>query len=194
MQLVREAAPYLMGIPADARPAADDEPAGVYLQHLVESAKARQDWAAVIQGLQIQRMLSAPDGVSYGSGNELDTTVYQNLLSAADLEKAGQYTDAVAMYLTVLHVGQPGLPAAWIGQHLADIQKAHPDDYKRARGITPEESRAAYIKTLRDYRNEFGTLMSDPSVPAAADAPTPSPTSTSTPAPPTPTATPAPTP
>ena len=183
MQLVREAAPHFMGVSADEKPVSDDEPAGVYIHRLVESSKARQDWAAVIQGLQILRMLSAPDSVSYGSGNELDTTVYQNLLSADDLEKAGQYSDAVAMYLTVLHVGQPGLPAAWIGQHLADIQKAHPDEYKRARGLTPEESRAAYIKTLRDYRNEFGTLMSDPTVEATATVPAPSPTPGASPSP-----------
>ena len=195
LQLIREAAPQLMGVPADQKPG-DDEPVGVYLRRLVESAKSRQDWAAVIEGQQILRTLSNANGNSYPFGNEPETSAYQNLLAADNLEKAGQFGEAVTMYLSVLHTGQKDLPAVWIGQHLAAIQKAHPEEYARGQGRSSDESRATYLEMIRAYQSMYGALADRPPNPVAA-SPTASPAATATRAPtitPAPTATPAPKP
>ena len=187
MQLVREAASHLMGIPDEEKPGAD-EPVGVYLHRLIEFAKARQDWSAVTAGMHILQALSASNGNSYGIDSEQNPSAYQLLLTADNLEKAGQYGEAVATYLSALHTSQKDLPAAWIGQHLEVIQKAHPEEYALGQGRSSDDARTSYMEMLRAYQSMYGTPGNGPQSPAPAPPP-PSPSASTVPAP---TATPSP--
>ncbi len=129
VELVKLAAPRLLGAPNDEKPAAG-EALDAYLHRLIESAKKRQDWDAVVRGLEIEHSLATSASTTpYVVSNDQEVLAYKNFFAGRNLEQAGQYEQAVVSYLTALRSGQEDLPAAFIGEHLTTIQKTHPAEY-----------------------------------------------------------------
>ena len=129
MELLDLALPRLLDSPTE-KPAAD-ESVNNFLRRLIEAAKKRQDWAAVVRGLEISRVLASSPN-TYASTNSQENEAYKQFLTGLNMEDAGQYQQAVIAYLTALKTGVQDLPAKLIGEHLAAIQQAHAKEYTEA--------------------------------------------------------------
>lgn len=129
VQLLKLAAPRLLGAGSDEKPVAE-EALDTYLRRLIDAAKKRQDWNAVVRGLELKHTLATSTTTgSYVASNDQEVTAFKSFFAGRNLEQAGQFEQAVISYLTALRSGQEDLPSAAIGEHLTAIQKAHPTEY-----------------------------------------------------------------
>ena len=129
LDLTTLALPRLLGEPGE-KPAPNEAFDGL-LQRLLAAAKKREDWDAVIRGLDIAAALSP---VLDASTNSYDQQLgaFQQFLAAKNLEAAGQYEQAAIGFLKTLKTGLPGLPVTLLGQHLKAIQMEHSTEFAAA--------------------------------------------------------------
>lgn len=132
--LLRFALPRALG---GAESPADSETLPAYLSRLAATSIRENDWPRLAKILDAVQHLQA-DGV-YGPR---DILALRFMLSGHNLERARQYSSAVAAYLAALQSGSQAVPAEWIGDQLEGIQKAHPEAYeagqKRAVELSPK--------------------------------------------------------
>lgn len=176
-ELIKATLPRLLDA-ADERPT-EGESVNDFLRRLIELAKKRGDWPAVARGLDLGRNL-APGQNNYTTANAQETEAFRQFFAGLNLEAAGQYAQAVLAYLGALKTGAQELPASVVGEHLAAIEKAHPQEFAEANaallnpppspsGIDPARNRRAnYPPTASDQPTPPTTIT----LPAVA-APTP---------------------
>ena len=151
VQLIKMALPRLLGAPEGEKPKADEE-VDAYLHRLTEAAKQRQDWAAVVRGLELKQTLANMNSTTISTAsNQQEIEAFKNFFAGINLETAGQYEQAVISYLTALRSGQMDLPAAAIGARLTAIEKAHSAEFASAKEYVLNPPRPAY-NSLGDSR------------------------------------------
>ena len=128
-ELILMALPRLLNAPDEK--AVTGEGVDVFLRRLIETAKKRADWTAVMRGLDLVRSLATGSN-GYASSNSQETDAFKQFFAGMNMESAGQYQPAVIAYLNALKTGVQDLPTALIGERLAGIQKEHPSDYAAA--------------------------------------------------------------
>jgi hypothetical protein len=122
--LVKYALPRVLGL--DARRAAKDgETVNSYLVRMAEEAREARDWPLLGRVLEVSQSLNV---AVLGNGN--DVGAIRHLLGGTNQERASQFSGAVASYLSALKSGSPIVPAEWIGERLAAIQKSNPKAYE----------------------------------------------------------------
>ena len=125
-ELILMALPRLLNAPGER--AAAGEGVDVFLRRLIEAAKKRADWTAVVHGLDLARSLATGNPNST-STNSQENEAFKQFFTGLNMEAAGQYQHAAIAYLNALKTGVQDLPTALIGEHLAAIQKEHPGEY-----------------------------------------------------------------
>ena len=134
-ELIQESLPRLLGVP-DAKAAAG-EGVGGFLRRLIAEAKKRGDWVAVARGIDLERELAAGQN-NHTTANTQEAEAFQQYFAGLNLEAAGQYAQAVAAYLSALKTGAQELPASVVGEHLASIERLHPQAFATAATGTAE--------------------------------------------------------
>ena len=134
-ELIQESLPRLLGVP-DAKAAAG-EGVGGFLRRLIAEAKKRGDWVAVARGIDLERELAAGQN-NHTTANTQEAEAFQQYFAGLNLEAAGQYAQAVAAYLSALKTGARELPASVVGEHLASIERLHPQAFATAATGTAE--------------------------------------------------------
>ena len=132
-ELIEEFLPRLLGAP-DARATAG-EGVGSFLRRVIEEAKKRGDWTAVARGIDLDRELATGQN-NHTTANAQEAEAFQQYFAGLNLEAAGQYAHAVAAYLSALKTGARELPATVVGEHLASIERLHPQAFATATAET----------------------------------------------------------
>ncbi|HEY6112066.1 MAG TPA: hypothetical protein VIV62_06090 [Chthoniobacterales bacterium] len=124
-QLLLLVLPRYLNAPADLVPK-PRESVQAYLQRVIDEARARADIALLTRARDAQRFL-AP------GSNQSNTDMAITLMTAAkNQETAGQYMLAVISYQNALRNGGEAVPAKLIGEKLAALKAAHPQEYDEA--------------------------------------------------------------
>jgi|GEM_PF-5482550 len=116
----------------DEQPAAG-EGVAAYLQGHAMRAVRERNWS------RLGRVLDTAEQV-HGAGifSPRDTTALRYLLAAANQERARRHASAVASYLVALRSGSQAVPAEWIGDQLAAIEKEHAQEFEAGQHLAPE--------------------------------------------------------
>ncbi|MCE0497365.1 MAG: hypothetical protein LV481_05395 [Methylacidiphilales bacterium] len=112
-----------------AAPAPDEKPQA-FLNRVIEDAKTREDWQLLGKAAGIEQYFSQNSGLGpYASVTQFDPLGLNSLMAGIHQEEAGQYAQAVVSYQAALKSSSNLVPAKMIGDHLAAIQKDHPNEY-----------------------------------------------------------------
>lgn len=142
--LVVRALPAYVEAPAGLTPS-DNETPTAYLLRLVQRGQQAKDWQLVYRALKAAQSLNQRFG--FGSDRvSLDVAGYQLFFQAMNEERAGLWMGAVRSYLSALRTSGPDLPAEEIGDRLAQLKNAHPQEYEAAQRLPtyPEMMPAMY--------------------------------------------------
>ena len=125
VQLLLLVLPRYLNAPADLVPKSH-ETVQDYLKRVMDEARARADSALMTRARDVQRF--------FMSGfNSFSTDMGTALMTAAkNQETAGQYMLAVISYQNALRNGGEAVPAKLIGEKLAALKAAHPQEYDEA--------------------------------------------------------------
>jgi hypothetical protein len=128
VQLLLLVLPRYLNVPADLAPK-PSENVSAYLQRIVDEARARADSALMTRARDAQRF--------FASGyNPFSTDMATAFMTAAkNQETAGQYMLAVVSYQNALRNGGEAVPAKLIGEKLAALKAAHPQEYEEGMKI-----------------------------------------------------------
>jgi hypothetical protein len=126
------------------KPLQPDETLQQYLDRMMTDAETDAD------GPLMQRIHEVENAI----GQRADSTdlgpLFASLTAAKSQEQAGEFAPAVSSYETALSSGSSLVPAQVIGERLAAIKKAHPDDYSKGMDMflsgrsTPPQPRYYY--------------------------------------------------
>jgi hypothetical protein len=98
-----------------------------YLNRMVEEGKARGDAHLIIQARSVQRWLATGSYMS-----SADSPGVSLFAAGQNQEAAGQYLLAIVSYQNALKSGDDAVPAKQIGERLAALKSAHPQEYDQA--------------------------------------------------------------
>ncbi len=171
-ELIQMALPRLLDAPGEK--AAAGEGVDVFLRRLIEAAKKRADWTAVVQGLDLSRSLATGNN-AYATSNGQETEAFKQFFTGLNMETAGQYQQAVIAYLNALRTGVQDLPTTVIGEHLAAIQREHPADYTTANTYSLNPPAPSNQNYSYGSRGANDLRFNRPGYPGAAEQGTPSP-------------------
>ena len=152
----------------DAPPLNANEPIDDYLDRVAAAASAASNLPLV------QRIFVAKVQIAGGQAQEI-----QEFITALNQEEAGQYEFAVGSYENALRQSSRFIPASFIGDRLAGLQKNHPAEYAEGMKNVTHPVQPAYYPMMNPYAR-FGF----PGYPAASPFPAPpaaTPVTTSTP-------------
>ena len=122
VQLLLLVLPRYLDVPADLNPQ-PRETVQAYLQRIVDQARARADSALMTRARDAQRFFAT-------GYNPFSIDMATTFMTAAkNQEAAGQYMLAVVSYQNVLRNGGEAAPAKLIGEKLAALKAAHPQEY-----------------------------------------------------------------
>lgn len=126
-QLLLLALPRFLGTKSEPKPA--EKPLD-YIERVLEEAKAEGNWPLYVRTLEAQWMIAA--GAHDSGLPSQDASQLKALLTAHNLEKAGQFTAAVTSYQAALRGSSAYVPAEVIGARMKAIREAHPSEYEAA--------------------------------------------------------------
>jgi hypothetical protein len=109
-----------------------DESLRAYLERLKSSAIAKENWPLLqkVMGAQMKFSLLWHPSNQFGQPTTFNTGS-QCFLAGLSQEVAGQYEFAVRSYQQALKETDDFLPVAVVGQRLAAIKAAHPEDFEK---------------------------------------------------------------
>lgn len=163
-QLITMALPRYLGLPSDAKAKPGEGPYD-YLHRVYSQAIAKEDYPLAERARKAQRYLlegriseekPVPDrpmnlppqlAARYGASVSPALTSVQLYTNAVNQEKAGQYMLAVLSYEKALAAGSDLVPAKKVGERLAALQSAHPDEFRQGLNLylaPPSASMWAY--------------------------------------------------
>jgi hypothetical protein len=128
VQLLLLVLPRYLNAPPDLGPK-PRENVQDYLQRVIDEARKRADGALMTRARDVQRF--------FVSGyNPFSTDMGTSLMTVAkNQETAGQYMLAVVSYQNALKNGGDAVPAKLIGEKLAALKAAHPQEYEEGMKI-----------------------------------------------------------
>ena len=141
-----------------AAPAADEKPEA-YVNRVIADAISREDWPLLRKAVTGQAYLNRNSALAMSTTNTIATGL-DNLLSGVNQEAASQYAMAVVSYQNALKVSDTSIPAKWIGDRLAAIQKNHPKEYDAGMNIVVS------APLTRNFISHGPLPPSAPSIPA----------------------------
>ena len=174
--------PRHLNVPADLAPKPGED-AQAYLERVVQDARKRGDGPLLVRVRNAQRNLTG------NTSGESDSTAINLVTAGQNQEAAGQYMLAVASYQNALRIGSDAVPAKMIGERLAGIKSAHPEEYDQGmeRFLNPPRSDRDRAGNFSPGPNERHHVEKNLKIPAASPAATVSasvsPTATSSPTP-----------
>jgi hypothetical protein len=158
-----------------------------FLERIGQEARQRGDGALVIRVRNVQRQLMG------GSFGDNETNAISLAMAGQNQEAAGQFMLAVVSYQNALKTGSDAVPAKMIGERLAAIKSAHPQEYEQGMdffmspprydrpGFPPQIPPGRRPPGQPDYDRAEKNLAIPAASPTRAASATPSPSPTSTP-------------
>lgn len=113
------------------------ENAADYLQRLAREARAKGDWVTYWKALETYRAVAFRQGnqPAWLTGQISGASLF---VTAQNLEKAGQFTEAIRSYRRIAASPGQDLPIQEAAARVEAIRKDHPDDYEAAlKPVTP---------------------------------------------------------
>jgi len=128
-QLLIQVLPPYLGV-AKAYPAKEQETPVEYLERVIKEAREKREWVTLWKALEVYR------GVAFGSQApnwvQADISGMSQYIVGQNLEKAGQYVDAIRAYKRVLSQAGQYLPVEATTERLQALAKERPEDYAAA--------------------------------------------------------------
>ncbi|MEO6787233.1 MAG: hypothetical protein ABI318_13965, partial [Chthoniobacteraceae bacterium] len=147
---IRFAVPRLLGMKAD-KGMNEDESLAVFIRRTVADAIERRDWTLLARAIDLNQRLASGQGPL----NSTDTSALQQFLAAQNQERARQYAAAVVSYLASLKTGSQSIPAEFVGEQLATIEKEHPKEYQAGIELANNPPPVRYTVTSGPPRTVF---------------------------------------
>ena len=163
--LIRFAIPRLFGLTGE-QTIKEDESLAVFIRRTATEATERRDWKLLSRALDLnQRLATGQSPLNTG-----DSSAITQFLAAQNQERARQYGPAVGSYLAALKTGSQIIPAEFIGDRLAAIEKEHPNEYQAAVEFANNPPPARYTATSGAPKTVFGA-SGDPQSQVSATLP-----------------------
>lgn len=161
VQLLLLVLPRYLNLPSDILPKSG-ETVQQFLERVIDEARRRGDSALLTRTRDAQRSLMT--GSYYTS---FDPSGNNPFIAAQNQEAAGQFMLAVISYQTALKNGGEAVPAKLIGERLAALKAAHPQEY--------EQGMTRFLNPPSRYEGPPFPMTTPPSYPGAPLSPAPLP-------------------
>jgi hypothetical protein len=108
-------------------PSAEEKPE-IYVGRVIDDAVNREDWALLKKALNVQSYWNRDSMFGLYGGNNNSSGV-DDILAAVNQEDAHQYALEVVSLQNALKSPDTKVPAKWIGDRLAALERDHPKEY-----------------------------------------------------------------
>lgn len=122
--LSRYALPRILAVAPEHGPRPNESIAS-YLQRVLAESRAASDWELLSRTLDVAQAMRLTS-----VANSSDTSALRLFLGGWNLERARQFSGAVASYLASLKTGSQVIPVERIGELLESLKKAHPEEFE----------------------------------------------------------------
>jgi hypothetical protein len=161
------ALPRFLQVPDSDKPT-PGETVETYIRRMTDLARTKSDWDLLGRVLEARKQITLHVAGTWSSDALERYASFNNFQRARVLERAGQYTAAVALYQSALRQGGDFIPPEVIGEKLETIKKEHPAEF--AEGTKPKRPPAD--RDSSDHHSET-QMPGDLHIPAATAAVTP---------------------
>ena len=136
--LLKFALSRVLGTTGDLTPG-ENETVPTFLQRVLSTGLQSRDWTLVSRVLDTSQNLSLTSVISTS-----DSAALRHFLSGVNMEKAPQFSGAVASYLLALKSGSQAVPVEHIGTLLEKLKKDHLEEYKEGTQFANTSSNSSF--------------------------------------------------